>query len=130
MSLKGKALGLCKRLGAPAKFAAKLALGAMLPGSPAVVELVCGVLDCVHETAKDTLEFDAAKMRAASAADLQRVEQVRLLGSHYSVAGSDVCATGEYAERDSSPISRATVWQTRTCRQRPHFFQLLFWCQN
>src|SRR6185437_4564171 len=76
MSLKDKAVGLCKRLGAPAKFAAKLALGAMLPGSPAVVELVCGVLDCVHETAKDNLQFDPAKMRTASPADLQRVEQV------------------------------------------------------
>ena len=76
MSWQDKALGLCKRFGAPAKFAAKLTLGALLPGSPAVVELVCGVLDCVHETTKDHLEFDAAKMRSASAADLQRVEQV------------------------------------------------------
>jgi hypothetical protein len=46
---KDKSIELFKRLGEPGKFSAKLALGAMLPGSPAVVELVCSALDCVHE---------------------------------------------------------------------------------
>jgi hypothetical protein len=76
MSWKDKVVGLCKRFGAPTKFAVNLTLGTLLPGSPAVVELILGILDCVHETAKDNLEFHTAKMPVASAADLQRVEQV------------------------------------------------------
>ena len=76
MSWKDKVVGLCKRFGAPTKFAVNLTLGTLLPGSPAVVELILGVLDCVHETAKDNVEFNSAKMPAASAADLQRIEQV------------------------------------------------------
>jgi hypothetical protein len=75
MRWKDKALGLCKRFGAPAKFAAKLTLGTLLPSSPAVVERVCGVLDCVHEIAKDNLEFDAAQMPAASIDDVLATAQ-------------------------------------------------------
>src|SRR5262249_10268313 len=62
-----KAQDLLKRYGAPAKFAAKLVLGATIPGSPAVIELIEQALDCARETAKDNLE--------ASPADLGRLEQ-------------------------------------------------------
>lgn len=44
MGWKDKAIELCKRCGAPVKFAAKKALGAVLPGSPAVVDLIGEVL--------------------------------------------------------------------------------------
>jgi serine/threonine protein kinase len=71
MSWKDKAIELHRRFGAPAKFAAKMILGAALPGGSAVVDLVGEVLDCVHETAKDNLAVEQA-----SAADLQRVEEV------------------------------------------------------
>src|SRR5262249_51195793 len=37
MSLFGKALELVRRYGAPAKFAVKTVLGAVVPGSPAVI---------------------------------------------------------------------------------------------
>jgi hypothetical protein len=71
MSWKDSAILLHKRFGAPAKFAAKMILGAILPGGSAVVELVGEALDCAHETAKDNLAVEKA-----SAADLQRVGQV------------------------------------------------------
>src|ERR1700722_18154226 len=62
-----KAQELYKRYGAPAKFAAKLVLGTVVPGSSEVVELIEKALDCAHETTKDNLD--------ASPGDLQRVEQ-------------------------------------------------------
>jgi hypothetical protein len=70
MSLTAKALDLIKRFGAPAKFAAKIVLSAVVPGSPAVIELVEKVLDSAHETVKDNLST------LADPADLQRVEQM------------------------------------------------------
>ncbi len=75
MSWKDKAIELCKRYGAPAKFAAKMILGSVLPGSPVVVELVSEILDCVHETAKDQLTFEDRPL-AATAEDLRRVEDM------------------------------------------------------
>jgi formylglycine-generating enzyme required for sulfatase activity len=62
-----KAKDLYKRFGAPAKFAAKLVLGTVVPGSPAVIELVEKALDCAAETVKDNLD--------ASPADLGRLEE-------------------------------------------------------
>ena len=76
MSWKEKVVGLYRRFGAPAKFAAKLVLGSVVPGGSAVVELVGAALDCVHETVRDQIELDEAKMPAATAADLQRLEGV------------------------------------------------------
>ena len=51
-------------------------IGAVVPGGSAVVELVGAALDCVHETVRDQIELDEAKMSAATAADLQRLEGV------------------------------------------------------
>ncbi len=76
MSWKEKVVVLYRRFGAPAKFAAKLVLGSVVPGGSAVVELVGAALDCVHETIRDQIVLDEAKMPAASAADLQRLEGV------------------------------------------------------
>ncbi len=76
MSWKDKVVGLYKRFGAPVKFAAKLIVGAVVPGGSAVVELVGQALDCVHETVKDNLEIDESRLPAATAADLQRLEGV------------------------------------------------------
>jgi formylglycine-generating enzyme required for sulfatase activity len=76
MSWKEKVVALHRRFGAPAKFAAKLVLGAVVPGGSAVVELVGAALDCVHETVRDQIALNEAKMPAASAADLQRLEGV------------------------------------------------------
>ncbi|HVS40296.1 MAG TPA: bifunctional serine/threonine-protein kinase/formylglycine-generating enzyme family protein [Gemmataceae bacterium] len=76
MSWKDKVVGLYKRFGAPVKFAAKVVLGAVVPGGSAVIELVGAALDCVHETTKDILEIDEERLSATTAADLQRLEGV------------------------------------------------------
>jgi formylglycine-generating enzyme required for sulfatase activity/tetratricopeptide (TPR) repeat protein len=76
MSWKGKVVALYKQFGAPVKFAAKMILGAVLPGGSAVAELVSQALECAHETAKDHFELDERKAPAATAADLQRLESV------------------------------------------------------
>jgi hypothetical protein len=75
MSWKEKAIGLYKRFGAPAKFSAKMIVGSLPYGSLAV-DLVGQVLDCVHETVKDQIELDEAKLASASPADLKRVEEI------------------------------------------------------
>jgi hypothetical protein len=48
MSWYPKAQQLVKRLGAPAKFAAKLVLGTVVPGSSVVIDLIEKALDYVH----------------------------------------------------------------------------------
>ena len=89
MSWKEKAVALVKRLGAPAKFAAKMVLGAVLPGGGAVVDLVEKVLDCAHDTIKDNLEANEARAPEATAADLERVSEV------LDVLGGDLAALTE-----------------------------------
>src|SRR5262245_47134128 len=82
MAVPEKALGLFRRFGAPVKFAAKCLLGAALPGSPAVVEMVTAALDCVHETAKDRHEFDRTRLPPATAEDMKRAgEMLDVLGN-------------------------------------------------
>jgi hypothetical protein len=98
MSWKEKVVGLYKRFGSPVKFAAKLVLGSVVPGGSAVVELVGVALDCVHETVRDQIEFDEAKMPAATAADLQRLEDV------LDVLGGDLGAlTAQMASLEQLP---------------------------
>jgi formylglycine-generating enzyme required for sulfatase activity len=89
MSWKNKAVALYRRFGAPVKFAAKLVLGAFVPGGSAVVELVGQLLECVHETAKDNLEIDESRLPAATEADRKRVEE--MLG----VLGGDLAGLTE-----------------------------------
>ena len=76
MSWQQKVLRLAKLYGPAAKFAAKAVLGVVLPGSPAVVQLVEQALDCAHETAKEMWEIDERLVPAASEADLRRLEEV------------------------------------------------------
>ena len=76
MNWKKKVGELYHRFGAPAKFAAKLVLGSVVPGGSAIVDLVGLALDCVDETARDQIQLAEAKMSAVSAADLQRLEGV------------------------------------------------------
>lgn len=68
-----RALSICRKLGPAAKFAAKTVLSAVIPGSPAVVELVCDALEVVADTARDR---DIDRALGASPEDLQRLEQV------------------------------------------------------
>lgn len=76
MSLVQKALGLVKRFGAPIRFAAGIVLNAALPESPAVVQLVEKVLECVHETAKDNYAFDESKLPACTSAEFRQIEDI------------------------------------------------------
>lgn len=76
MALKEKVITLFKRYGAPVKFATNLILNAVLPGSPAVIDLVNKVLDCCTQTAKDQPDFDEKKLPSATPEDLKRVEEV------------------------------------------------------
>jgi hypothetical protein len=76
MSLKQKVTHLFACYGAPVRFAAETILGAVLPGSPAVVELVLKTIDCARETSKDVIDYDQSHEPAATPADLKRVEQI------------------------------------------------------
>ena len=76
MSWKDKVVGLYRRFGAPVKFAAKLVVGAFVPGGSAVIDLIGQALDCVHETVKDNIEIDESRLPAGTAADLKRVEEM------------------------------------------------------
>jgi TPR repeat protein len=74
MAWHHRAVSICGKLGPAAKFAAKTVLSAAIPGSPAVIELVCDAFDCVADTARNAADIDRAV--GASAEDLQRLEQV------------------------------------------------------
>ncbi len=73
MAWNDRALSICRKLGPAAKFAAKTVLGAVIPGSPAVIELVCDAFECVADSARD---MDIDRALAASPEDLERLEQV------------------------------------------------------
>ena len=99
MSWKDKAVALVKRFGEPAKFAAKMILGAVIPGGGAVVELVEKVLDCADDTLKDNLDANEAKAPAATAEDLERVAEV------LDVLGGDLGAlTAKIASLEKLPL--------------------------
>ncbi len=74
MSWKEKAVALYKRFGPPAKFAAKLVVGAVVPGGSAVIDLIGQALDCVDDTAKGMIDED--RQPAATAEDLKRLEEM------------------------------------------------------
>jgi TPR repeat protein len=74
MAWQDRALSICGKLGPAAKFAAKTVLNAIIPGSPAVIELVSDAFECVADTARNAGDLDRAL--GASAEDLQRLEQV------------------------------------------------------
>jgi TPR repeat protein len=73
MAWNDRALSICGKLGPAAKFAAKTVLNAVIPGSPAVVELVCDAFECVADSARAA---DIDRALGASPEDLKRLEQV------------------------------------------------------
>ncbi len=114
MSWKDKAVALVKRFGAPAKFAAKLVLGAVLPGGGAVVELVEKVLDCAHDTIKDNLEANEAKAPAATAADLDRVAEVLdVLGGDLSALTEKIASLEKLPQEASRTLESAMATDAR-----------------
>ena len=76
MAWVSKLLELFKRYGKPAKFAATSILGAVLPGSPAVISLVEQAFDTAEEKAKGHWEMKIDKRLDASAADLEHLGEV------------------------------------------------------
>ena len=70
MSWKAKAAAFIKQVGPAAKFAATTALSVMVPGSPAVIELVKQVLDCATESADQVWQVEKD---GNTAPDLERV---------------------------------------------------------
>jgi hypothetical protein len=119
VSLRNRAVGLIKRYGAPVKFAARLVLRAILPGSPAV-ELVGQVLDCVHETAKNNHVLEPGRLPQASAGDRDRVEQM------LAVLSDDLSAlVGQVAALEGKPALAAQVLEAALatddhCRKAVH----------
>ena len=103
MSWKENAVALVKHFGAPAKFAAKLIVGSLPYGSVAV-DLVGQLLDCVHETVKDQIEIEEAKLPPATAADLKRVEDI--LGV---LVGDLADVTAKVAAKANQPAEAAQV---------------------
>ncbi len=120
MSWKDKALTLVKRFGTPVKFAAKLVVGALVPGGSAVVTLVEAALDCVHETAKDNLEIDEDQLPAATAADLKRVEEMLdVLGGDLAGLTEQVAALEGLPEAATKILDAALKTDDR-CRAALH----------
>ena len=91
MLLFEKAVGLYARFGEPIRFGAKVVLGTLLPGSPAVVELIEELL----ERAQEAAEGRSKRMSplAATAEDLKRAEALLdLLGGDLRVLLGQVAA--------------------------------------
>ncbi len=103
MSWKEKVVALYKRLGTPVKFAAKLIVGSLPYGSVAV-DLVGQVLDCVHETVKDQIEFEEGKLPPAAAADMKRVEDILDM-----LAGDLAEVMAKVAAKENQPAEAAQV---------------------
>src|SRR4051794_40151638 len=93
MSWQEHTLSLCRRLGPAAGFAARLVLDAVLPGSPAVGELVGQALDCACETSTDHWELNRDQAPAGTRADLDRLDEVTgLLSGPLAVLLAQVAA--------------------------------------
>ena len=115
MGFKDIALQLHKRFGAPAKLAAKMILGAVLPGASAVVDLVGEALDYARETAKDNLAVEKA-----SAADLQRVEEVlAVLANELHPLMARMTALADLSEKAAQVLEVALANDVQ-CRQALH----------
>jgi hypothetical protein len=76
MSWQSKVLGLCKKYGSSAKFAASTLLGAVLPGSPAVISLVEMAFDAAQQSGQDVWEINVAKQLQTTAENQARLEQL------------------------------------------------------
>ena len=76
MSWQSKVLGLCKKYGSSAKFAATTILGAVVPGSPAVISLVEQAFDAAQKSGQDDWEINVAKQLQTTADNQARLEQM------------------------------------------------------
>jgi hypothetical protein len=76
MSWQEHTVALCRRLGPAGKSAARVVLDAVLPGSPAVVELVGQALDCVTQTTRDNWAINSDREPSGSSADRDRLGEV------------------------------------------------------
>jgi GTP1/Obg family GTP-binding protein len=73
---------LCKKYGSSAKFAATTILGAVVPGSPAVISLVEQAFDAAQKSGQDDWEINVANQLQTTADNQVRLEQVLdVLGS-------------------------------------------------
>jgi hypothetical protein len=95
-----KLLDLCRRYGKPVKVAASSILGAILPGSPAVVELVERAFDTAEEKGQDHWEVRVDEQLEASAEDLERLGQVLdLLQGELQHLTAQVARLPEFAQQ-------------------------------
>ena len=116
MELTRNTIDLVKRWGAPAKFAAKLLLGAVLPGSPEVVALLGHVLDCAHETVKDQPNHpvatgtvkDQPDQPALTGKDIQGIQRV------LNILDSDLNQLTSHVEEhnESEAVAKQAVEQS------------------
>jgi serine/threonine-protein kinase len=119
MSLKDKALDCWRRWGAPVRFGSQLLLSTMLPGAPAVVELVGKVLDCAHEASKDAVRFED-RLPPASPQDLQRVEEILdLLGGELQGVLGKLAALEEMPDVAAQVLERSIASDSR-CQAALH----------
>ena len=120
MSLKQKIITLFKRHGDSIKFASGLVLEAVLPGSPAVVKLVSGVLDCAIQTSRGQPDFDESKLPRATQEDLKRVGQILdVLGSDLQTLAGQV-ATLETLPEAAKQLVSVTLATNKRCRTALH----------
>lgn len=84
MSWQSKVLGLCKKYGSAAKFAATTLLNAVVPGSPAVISLVERAFDSAQKSGQDDWEINVAKQLQTTSDNQARLEQM------LDVLGSDL----------------------------------------
>ncbi len=76
MAWQSKVLELCKKYGGAAKFAAKTILGAVIPGSPAVIDLVEQAFDAAQKSAQDEWEMNLSKSIQTTAENQVRLEEM------------------------------------------------------
>src|SRR2546423_1744311 len=124
MSWNDKALSLVRRCGPAAKFAAKVVLGAVLPGSPAIVELVgdaleqmlpvllrlAGLADRLDEMKKVDLNATAVREELGAA---QEAVQVYTEG-RFDEAASTLRRLGQ--QRPDSAITRVAITAVQVAR--------------
>ncbi len=80
MSWQSKVLGLCKKYGSSAKFAATTILG-IVPGGAALTPLIEKVFDTAQQSAQDDWEQNLAKQVQLTAENVSRLDQIlELLG--------------------------------------------------
>src|SRR5262249_49308493 len=116
MSVQQKVPALFRRFGRPAAFAVRHVLEAVLPGSPALIELVGQVLDCARETSAGQFDLDESGLPAIGGSDLKCVEDVLdVLGSDLQTLLAQVAAFEKAPELADQVLEVALATDDR-CR--------------